>query len=427
MYNYEKISANVRNIFNNIIKNNLENDGLKAYDGFYNNVIKLSEDQNHYEKCFKIINPLFNDYLDNFLKLDAEKFNSEPNNKKKIICFYFPNIINSLAHIEFFNKIFRLFNDDSYELWIASNLSIPSPISKFIQELIDKKIIKELIHVDILSLTNVKLFTYKYKNYFDKFVVWGLPLIIPLWTRLFFEKVFYVTTKFEYGSFPGLDNAISFQSKKDFKTTKIINKTCWHRLPPFFPYHQYNEHYKIYDNKLIKLISVNRPEKINDPIFLNALKKILMFNENVKFYYCGRTQNKQLNDFFISNKLISRIVFLGWIDPKDVIGDYDIFLDSPSLSGILSANYFIAGIPVVSYNTSLSYIVLNNKELQKKLNHNFIFDDIEYVKYTNRLIRDKNYLKKISSVQKKSKDIFIRNNELIIKIFIETLYEANTI
>ena len=75
----------------------------------------------------------------------------------------------------------------------------------------------------------------------------------------------------------------------------------------------------------------------------------------------------------------------------------------------------------------MSYIVLNNKELQKKLNHNFIFDDIEYVKYTNRLIRDKNYLKKISSVQKKSKDIFIRNNELIIKIFIETLYEANTI
>jgi hypothetical protein len=81
---------------------------------------------------------------------------------------------------------------------------------------------------------------------------------------------------------------------------------------------------------------------------------------------------------------------------------------------------------VVTFNNCLSYISLNNQKLKNELNHNFSFNEIEYVEYTNKLIRDTNFLMKVTNLQKKSKKIFIENNSNIANKFVETINEINS-
>jgi len=422
MFDYNLLQNETEKYFNELINNSKDiNLGIDIYISFYNQVIKGIESKEHYEKCFSIINPLFNKYLE--FSFPKNLIDKQKNNNKKIIIFL-PNIQMDLAHTNFLYSILTEIKDHNYDITIASSFSNINKISKNILNLKNKNILKNIILLEYHKFSSIENFI-KLNLNFSCFIVWGLPLIIPLWTKIYSNKVIFVTTKFEYGSFNDLNNAISFQSQKN-KTNIKIGNTNWHRLPPFCPYLKFKEHSKSMDDKLIKLISVNRPEKINDPIFLNCLSKILISNDNAIFYYCGKHQDKILCDYFASKNLLSRIKFLGWIDPESVIGNFDIFLDSNSLSGILAVNYFISGMPVVTFNNCLSYISLNNQKLKNELNHNFSFNEIEYVEYTNKLIRDTNFLMKVTNLQKKSKKIFIENNSNIANKFVETINEINS-
>lgn len=76
-----------------------------------------------------------------------------------------PNIANSLAHIDFLHNTLNEFHSSNYNLYIATNKNVSKIISNKIQDLINKKIIKEIIHIDILSIKDIKRFSYKYKNF----------------------------------------------------------------------------------------------------------------------------------------------------------------------------------------------------------------------------------------------------------------------
>jgi hypothetical protein len=55
-----------------------------------------------------------------------------------------------------------------------------------------------------------------------------------------------------------------------------------------------------------------------------------------------------VTDFFRDQGLSSRVKFLGWVDPRAALPHFDIFLDTPHLSGLVAAKAFLAGMPTVS-------------------------------------------------------------------------------
>lgn len=427
MYNYLAIKNNIDAIYNKISITHLADHGLAVYADFYNKVIKSFENYDHYEKCFQIINPVFESYLDKFLIFDKNRFKVFNQNKKNI-CFYLPNVANSLAHIDFLHKTLNDFNKENYVLYIATNKNVSKEISNKIKDLVNKKIIKKIIQIDILSILDIKRFSYEYKNFFDKFIVWALPIIIPVWTKIFSKKVIYVSLKFKYCSFGSLQNGIYFSTKMDNKNLQLKN-TNWSCVETELIDLDFKKHSKDFNSENIKLITVNRIEKIRNELFLDTVCEILKKIPTAKFYYTGQAEDYFIKNYFKTINLDERVKFIGWVKPNEIINDYDIFLDVPYLSGIIAANFFISGMPVVTYDeTTSSYIDMIKNELYSKFKMKFTFKTkSEYINYVVKLTLDKEYFNKIRSNQIDSKNLFIKNNINLSENFFRIIHGTNSI
>jgi len=427
MYNYPAIKKNIEAIYEKITNARSTDDGLTVYADFYSKVIKSFENYDHYEKCFQIINSSFEKYLDKFLIFEKSRFKFFNQNKINI-CFYLPNIANSLAHIEFLHKILKDFNNENYVLYIATNKNLSKNISNHIKDLVNKKIIKEIIQVDLLSIVDIKRFSYEYKNFFDKFIIWALPLIIPVWTKIFSKKVIYVSLKFKYFSFSNLHNGIYFSTKNDNKKLKLKN-TYWRGVVTELIDLNFEKHLKDFNKDNIKLITVNRIEKIRNELFLDTVCEILRKIPTAKFFYTGRSEDSYVKNYFKIINLDERVQFIGWVKPNEIINDYDIFLDVPYLSGIIAANFFLSGMPVVTYDeTTSSYIDMVKNELYRKFKMKFTFKTKnEYVDYVVKLTSDKKFYDKIKNSQIDSKNLFIKNNINLSDNFFRVIHETNTI
>lgn len=427
MYDYSAIKKNVNDIYNQVIKSPNINDGLKIYFDFYSKVIKSYENYDHYEKCFDIINPIFERYLDKHLIFEENKFKFY-NEDKINICFYLPNIANTLAHIEYLHTMLKEFDNKNYVLYIATNKNISESISNKVEDLLSRKIIKKIIQVNITSIEDIIKFSYEYRNFFNKFIVWALPLIIPLWTKIFSDRVIYVSLKFKYSSFSNLLNGIYFSTKK---TKEIIQlkKTNWRHVETDLMDFNYDRHTKDLDKENVSLITVSRIEKIRNELFLDTVCEILEQTSSTKFYYTGKTDDPFVRNYFKINKLDNRVKFLGWVDPNKIINNYDIFLDAPYLSGTVAANFFISGMPVATFDeTTSSYVDMNKNELYERFKMKFTFKTKrEYVDYVIRLISDKKYFNKIRINQINSKDLFIKKDINLSQNFFRAINETNTI
>lgn len=427
MFDYERISSDVNKIFNHINKNKLKDEGLETYSSFYASVIKSFENHEHYERSFEIINPIFERYLDNFLQFDKNKFKFFDQNKIKI-CFYLPNISNSLAHIDLLHKTLNDFNEENYDLYIATNKNFSNNISYKIKNLINRKIIKEIIHVDILSIKDIKKFSYRYKNFFERFIVWAVPLIIPLWIRVFSNKVIYVSLKFKYSSFINLSKGIYFSIDKNKEECQLKN-TIWKKVETELIDLSFIEHSRNLNKNKVRFITVNRIEKIRNEFFLDTVCEILKKIPSANFSYTGRADDPLVRNYFRLNNFDDRAKFIGWVNPNEIINDYDIFLDVPYLSGIISANYFMSGMPVVSFeDTTSSYIDMIKNELYNQYKIKFTFKSKkDYVDYVIKLTTDKEYFNKIRRNQIDSKFLFKKNNINLSQNFFRAIDEKNTI
>ena len=102
--------------------------------------------------------------------------------------------------------------------------------------------------------------------------------------------------------------------------------------------------------------TVTREEKIKNPLFLDMVARILNAVPQSCFLWTGRTAPHGVVEFFNQRGLAHRHVFVGWINPDDLLCSGDVFLDTPVLSGTVAARAVLAGKPVVTLAESHSWV-----------------------------------------------------------------------
>ena len=115
------------------------------------------------------------------------------------------------------------------------------------------------------------------------------------------------------------------------------------------------------------------------------------------------------------------------MDIQKITNQFDIFLDTPHLSGLVALNAFVYGIPVVSFKNSNSYINIYSNELEVAFNHSFVSPTPEdYIQYVWDLCHKNDFYEKVREYQIQSKNIFKENQtKNINRVFFNTLNKIN--
>ena len=174
-----------------------------------------------------------------------------------------------------------------------------------------------------------------------------------------------------------------------------------------------------FPNDKIILGSFAREEKLNFTQFLEAVSLILETNPNTIFLWTGRTKQKNINQFFNSKNLSSRVIYIGWVDTKVYAQVIDIFLDTfPNPAGFTIYYAMAASVACVfggidnksmGIQSSINPLFFNtsgNKLDQLRVQEIFnkdssqplymIADNNEdYVFIASKLIRDKKFREKV--------------------------------
>lgn len=395
---------NINQLMMSLLNEKKYDDYLNLDNYFYSKHIKTIENANHYEKMYRQIEPSGINY-GNILKT-ALTIDSDIDKSK--ICFFLPSLDSDLAHVELLSSIIENNQSYNFTIYVAGFTNSSDFIhSSLLKKLHDKgfiKIIKlKYCHSDILNFLNdfnqLKI---------AQLIVTSIPmLIVPLIRVLGKKRVTWLSMKFELDCFSELTNRISFCSHQISK--KISNNIEWHRIPPKITGNKIEWRSTNSKNRTIKkLITINREEKIYNSLFLKSIEQILINNPNVHFYWTGRVQDERIDNYFKSKKMDNQVHYIGWVNADEIISDYDIFLDTPDLSGSVAAKVFAEGMPVATFENSQSWIDFYsspfNEELiglgEPKGITALRCKNLEmYCSHVNELIKNEAYYLYISSLQ----------------------------
>jgi len=108
------------------------------------------------------------------------------------------------------------------------------------------------------------------------------------------------------------------------------------------------------------------------------------------------------------------------------IGYGDIFLDTPNLSGIVAANNFSVGVPVIFFNDSNFYLNFHKNNLVKKNNKNLIFEEIINDWYFNSKKPEDNYVNIAIKIATNEyyRENYLRLSKYLAKHYIHSSKEA---
>jgi hypothetical protein len=416
----DQIKSDITISLNEIIQNKNYDTFLNFFSDFYNFFVKSTESFENYSECFEFIEPFAKNYGD-YLRRQLPPYSKKSKEDSQKICYFFPNIDNDLAHIELFYNMFKEHDGKSeLKIFVASFSSVKYK-SKYIKELeLKKKILIipiELSNSGLISFLN-KFITHN----FSQLVVVSVPYILPVLVRaLRPNKVTWLSMKFELDCFTELINRISYLSS----TGETFNhkNIKWYRNTPALLNHnmQYNGPRNI---NSIKFITINREEKIRDLEFLESVTQILLNTSNSSFSWTGRIEDPFISDFFKNKGLENRVHFIGWVDPFLLINDFDIFLDVPKLSGYISAQYFAAGFPIVSFKNSNSWIEIFEKEFRNnptfKSEEFIASNNLEYINLATELAKNIN-LRQSKSILQKDLGLSFYNTKKMYKSHIEII------
>lgn len=419
--------SDISSFFNFLIKEKDYDGMLNFFFSFYNEIVKKNEAYEHYQKCYEFIEPFaeyYGNYLKNMLPDYSGNIYSKTNTK---ICYFFPNIGNDLTHIELFFSTFKEHDAKSnLKIYVASF----SPLnykSKFIKELeLSKKIL--VIPIEKTSnglLTFLNNFT---SRNFGQLIIVSAPILIQVLVEVLGEKkVSWLSMKFELSCFKKLKNRISYQSSKG-EISKSDTVTWYRNLPALI---NYNIKYEGPVRRIpIKFVTINREEKINDLDYLSCVAQILLNVKDSTFSWTGRTENTFISAFFKEKGLEKRVHYIGWVEPYDMVNNFDIFLDVPNLSGYVSAQYFAMGFPIVNFKNSNSWVEFFEKEFRSNpsfKSEEFIANsNLEYIDLATELAKNFNLRQFKSNLQKElglsffsTKKMYESHMEIIRKIIQE--------
>jgi hypothetical protein len=381
-------------------------DKFIQYEMFhYSEYIKKTEEKKHYEECLSDVEKMSERY-GNVLKQKAAKYDGDSCNA---ICYFLPSIDNDLAHVEILSRILAQHKPSDFRILVAGYSSkIDGCSSKFLTEL------EQSGQIDLIPLkqTHASLVSFiTWLNHYKvaHLIVMSVPTLIPAFVAaLGSDRVTWFSSKFELECFPSLANRISCCGH-EYQVEKIGNST-WHRMPAALDPAKIPEFKKrkVIDGSC-RLVSINREEKIKSPDFLRSVSSILQKNTKAKFFWTGRTEDTTIKSYFDNQGVGNRCHHIGWVNPVEALNEFDIFLDTPSLSGSVAATAFTAGIPLVTFRNSQSWIEfyepkfhqnIGNKESSTYSLPLIANSSDEYIKMATSLITDTNLYDTVSEYQK---------------------------
>ena len=367
----DQIKSEITISLNKIIQNKDYDALLNFFIDFYNFFVKSTESFENYTECFEFIEPFGQNY-GSYLRGQLPSYSKKSKEDSQKICYFFPSIDNDLAHIELFYNMFKEHDSKSeLKIFVASFSSVKYK-SRYIKELE----LKKKIFIMPIELSNNGLISFLNKfiiHNFSQLVIVSVPYILPVLVRaLTPNKVTWLSMKFELNCFTELINRISFHSSTI--ATSKTGKTKWNRN--FLALLNHNLKYSgPKDNNSIKFFTINREEKIRDIEYLESVSQILFEVKNSTFSWTGKTEDPFISNYFKNKGLENRVYFIGWVNPYEIVNNFDIFLDVPKLSGYIAAQYFAAGFPVIHFKNSCSWVDFFEEDFSRKS----LFNSSEFI------------------------------------------------
>ena len=371
---------------------NLENWGLEK-------LVKIFDNQNHYNKCLKIFDDIIDDAFKNkiFKSVTPKKYNNK-------IAFYISNLGNLLAHVEVFLNFLENIDQDKFSKCHVDIFTITPP------EKLNEKV------KNLCKVLNINIFFFVKTDFYKSY-----QSIINFYIENSYKNLIFLSTV----------NGMSFLSKSlPYNVSHYIHKhaiSSFKTLKHLYLYDSrhlfdFSKNTKIFFNtfkpvtntklincnfidKKINFFTINREEKIKDGIFLDCIKEVLNKFSDSTFSWTGRSKDSFIQNFFDKHNLSQRVFYLGWID-IDKLGfkHGDIFLDTENLSGIIAAKSLSSGIPTVFFNNSSFWLnsfiaeikndnsyTLLEKEIIEDWYGNLEDNKGSYLNIVSRISTDKEY------------------------------------
>lgn len=328
----------------------------------YDRLIKAFESPEHYEACFGQFDHHMHAVGAARALRASRPMRSEGCTK---LLFYFHYMAADLAHVVLFSDVISTYVERHPEE--AANIGVvgmtgdePAPCLVKLHE-------RHGIPIYVIPVvpalgqyeTAIKALE---SGGYDRLVVVATPVGLGYFTgRLVADQLAWWSMKFEINSFEHLRVRCSFVS--GYRRTRAVNGRLWLEAPPMLGVKgelnpSPNPPPALIEARRMGTVfyTVNREEKIKNPLFLDMVARILNAVPQSCFLWTGRTAPHGVVEFFNQRGLAHRQVFVGWIKPDDLLCSGDIFLDTPVLSGTVAARAALAGRPVVTLAESHSWV-----------------------------------------------------------------------
>ncbi len=336
-------------------------DFIAAEVSFYSRYIRTTETHDHHDRMFRRLEPLVSRYgrvLARGGPVAAEA------SRDSSVCYFLPSLDNDLAHIELLSTLLKAAGPNRPRTtYIAGFAMNPAAVgSRNIAVLARdhgvKVVLLALSHGALVSFCRWFL-----DNRIGLLVHYSIPTLLPCWLEVFgSDRVAWFISKFELECFSRLRHGISAAGTRYEVVFK--DRVRWRRAPSSLPEHYFFQH-ALEHHREIRLISINREEKLRNPAFLGAVTEILRRNPVARFYWTGRHRDALVTNFFGKNNLEGRQEFVGWVNHREVLPVYDFFLDTFGLSGMVAASAFSSGMPIVLMRGSGSWVEAFESEVEQ--------------------------------------------------------------
>jgi hypothetical protein len=260
---------------------------------------------------------------------------------------------------------------------------------------------------------------------FSQLVVFSVPLQLSGWVRVLGpDLVTWVTTKFELASFRALKSRVSFFGPS---VVPADTKSLWRRSCAAISPTSIVEH-RPASTGHARLVTINRTEKIRHPVFLESVSRILRQAPDASFSWTGRSHDAEIQSYFERSGVADRCRFIGWVDPVKTLAEYDVFLDTFALSGMVATQSFCSGMPTAFFRDSRAWVQIYETSLQEYFEcssrHVLAASIDDYVAGVLALIRDSSAYAQRCANQKRFAERFFLDEKLMYETHMSILRES---
>jgi hypothetical protein len=405
---------------------------LQLESAYYSNCIKIKESIDHYEKLYELIDPL----VERFGGILGGLIAGAPSGGASTvrICYLLPSLDSDLAHIEVLYNILKFHPPGStIQIFVAGYSAEPRRIGSRLLQKLERQGKIGIISFPFSVNSMVEFGRWFLRERISLLILYSIPVMLSAWVQaLGAHRVAWATTKFELSSFKTLRLRIALSASQVEEV--MIRGRRWRRSISIFPKSDLIQ-FDPRNRSQIRLLSINREEKMISREFLNAVSKILLEEPSAVFSWTGRIRDPRIVSHFESCGLVDRHQFIGWVNPMTTLSDHDIFLDTYGLSGLVAMKAFSSGMPTIFFRNSNAWPEIHENRIRSycstkdwAIEKTLATDSITYGNSVLQLMRSKSDYASCSAWQRDVASFLLEDENILyashIRVIQETLRDA---